>query len=262
MITASSACHPTINIDNKTFTEHGQGGIGGTLAVTISITANNPGNRMTLSSRNRIFLLTLLVSGSLAIYLARDRFDVSAMELWVAENPLSAPVLFILLYVLLVTLLFPSTLVSLTGGVLFGPVWGTLYVQLGAILSAALEFVLARYLLADWVESRLNAELRKLKTGVENRGWRFVLLLRILPGLPFALLNYTLGLTRIRLLHFLVVTFLCILPRVIFFTYAGDTGRRAVEGQDISVQTLIIVALLAITIAAHFALRRLRHPSL
>ncbi len=217
---------------------------------------------MTLSSRSRLFLLSLLVSGSLALYLARDRFDVAAMELWVAENPLSAPILFILLYVVLVTLLFPSTLVSLTGGVLFGPAWGTLYVQIGAILSAALAFLLARYLLADWVESRLNEELRKLKAEVEKRGWRFVLMLRILPGLPFALLNYTLGLTRIRLLHFLVVTSLCILPRVIFFAYAGDTGRRAVEGQDISFQGLVVLALLAVFITVHFALKRIRHPFL
>ncbi len=147
----------------------------------------------------------------------------------------------------------------MTGGVLFGPAWGTLYIQLSAMLSAALAFLLARNLMADWVESRLGEELLKLKKGVEKEGWRFVLLLRILPGLPFTFLNYALGLTRIRLLHFLGVTFVCILPRVIFYAYAGDTGRKAVAGQDISIENIIMLGLFTTLIILPSLLKRFKH---
>lgn len=209
----------------------------------------------------RRLLLALLLLGIVAVYLSRGQFDVAALEHWVAGHPLSAPILFVILYVVLATLLFPSTLISVTGGVLFGPVWGTLYIQLSAILSAALAFLIARNLMAEWVEMRIGKELRKLKEGVEKEGWRFVLLLRIVPGLPFTILNYALGLTKIRLLHFLSVTFVCILPRVIFYAYAGDTGKRAVAGEDISIENLIMLGLFTTLIALLYLLKRLKQQS-
>lgn len=216
---------------------------------------------MTLTQHSRYILLTLLVLGAVTIFLARDHFDVVALEQWVLENPLSAPFLFIALYVVLALLLFPSLLLSLTGGLLFGPLWGTLYVQTSVVLSAAIAFLLARYLLAEWVESRLGEDLKKLKTGVEKRGWRFVFLLRLVPGLPFAFLNYALGLTRIRLDHFLAATFVCLLPRVILYAIAGDTGKKAVAGQDIRVELLIAAGLFLTIILLPYAVKKLRQQT-
>lgn len=211
---------------------------------------------MTLQRLPRILLFTLLVLGSLAVYLLRGQFDIDAVERWVAEHSITAPFLFIGLYVLLTILFFPSTLLSLAGGVLFGPLWGALYTQASAMLSATLSFITARYLAADWVENRLAGDLQRLKHGVEVKGWRFVLLLRIVPGLPFAMLNYALGLTRIRLLHFVSVTFACILPRVILYAYAGDAGRRAMAGKDIGIELPIILGLFAFALALPYLLRR------
>ncbi len=213
---------------------------------------------MPLTRLSRLLLIFILVLGALAVYLSREHFDIIAMEQWVAENPLSAPFLFIILYVVLATLLFPSTLLSLTGGVLFGPAWGTLYILISVLFSAALAFLLARYLLETWVEGKLNGDLRKLKSRADKEGWRFVLLLRIVPGLPFTLLNYALGVTGIRLFHFLAVTLVCLLPRVIFFAYAGDAGKRALAGQDINIQTFIIIGLFATLIVLLTVLKRLK----
>ena len=217
---------------------------------------------MTINRLSRQLLVVFLVLGAVAVFIFRGHFDIAALEVWVIEHPLSAPFLFVILYVVLTTLLFPSTVLSVTGGVLFGPAWGALYIQLSAMLSAALTFLLARHLWADWVESRLGQELRKLKKGVEKEGWRFVLLLRIVPGLPFSFLNYALGLTRIRLLHFLGVTFICILPRVIFYAYAGDTGKKAVAGEDISIENLIMLGLFTILIVLPYLLKRLKQRAI
>lgn len=217
---------------------------------------------MTLNHHLRNILISLLVMGAVAVYLTREQFNVEALEQWVTVHPLSAPFLFIFLYVVLATLLFPSILLSVTGGVLFGPIWGTLYIQTSAILCAALAFLLSRYLLAEWVESRLGNNMRQLKAGVEQKGWRFVLMLRIVPGLPYTLLNYALGLTNIRLQHFLMVTFVCILPRVIFYAYTGDTGRKAVAGQDISIESIIALGLFTSFIVLPYLLKKVKQSIL
>jgi uncharacterized membrane protein YdjX (TVP38/TMEM64 family) len=213
---------------------------------------------ITSNRATRLLVFSLIVLGAVAVYLFREQLDVAALQLWVDNNPMTAPLLFIILYVALTTLLFSSAVLSLTGGILFGPLWGSLINQLAATLSAAATFMIARYLSADWLERRLGGELRELKHGVERRGWRFVLVLRIVPGLPFSLLNYALGLTRIRLLHFVSVTSLCILPRVIFFSYAGYTGRRAAVGKEIDLETVLILAVLATIVTLPYLFKRLR----
>jgi uncharacterized membrane protein YdjX (TVP38/TMEM64 family) len=123
-------------------------------------------------------------------------------------------------------------------------------------LGATLCFLLARYLSSGWVEQRLPANLKPLKRGVEKEGWRFVLMVRLIPWLPFALLNYALGITRIRLLHLVTITGLCIFPRVIAYTYIGYAGRMALAGEESAGQLLLLVPLfLAILFLPYLILR-------
>lgn len=186
-------------------------------------------------------LLLVLFLGAVSVFLYRDRFQVDAMGDWVQTHRYMAPLLFTLVYAVLTTLFFPSTLMSLAGGILFGPLIGIILNLMGATLSAITSFSIGRYLAADWLERHLKGELKELKHGVEKQGWRFVLMLRIVPGLPFALFNYALGVTRIPLLHFAAVTAACILPRVIFLTYAGYTGRRVIADGTIGTAALLIL---------------------
>jgi len=72
------------------------------------------------------------------------------------------------------------------------------------------------------------------------------------------MLNYALGLTRIRLLHFVTVTFICIFPRVIVYSYAGYTGRKAIAGEVIQPQMLLIMGLLIVIILIPYLFIKLR----
>ena len=84
-------------------------------------------------------------------------------------------------------------------GALFGPLWGTVVNLVGGTLGAALAFLAARYLAADWVARRAGGRLRQVVEGVEAEGWRFVALVRLVPLIPFNLAKYALGLRRIPL---------------------------------------------------------------
>ncbi len=193
-----------------------------------------------------ILFLGLLAAVTLAI-IYRDQFDVAALESWVRDAGPVAPLLFILIYALAAVLFLPGSVLTLAGGALFGPVLGTFYNLTGATLGATLAFLIARYLASGWVAEKTGGRVKQLINGVEGEGWRFVAFVRLVPLFPYNLLNYALGLTRLRLLHYILATYVFMLPGAFAFTYLGYAGREAVAGGEGLIQKgLLALALLAV----------------
>lgn len=194
----------------------------------------------------RAALLLLLIAAVGAAVVYRDQFDAGALEAWVEGSGAAAPLAFMALYAVATVLFLPGSVITLAGGALFGPALGTVYNLTGATVGATLAFLVARYLVGDWVERRTGGRLRQLKQGVEAEGWRFVAFVRLVPLFPFNLLNYALGLTRIRLSHYVVASYLCMLPGAVAYTYLGYAGREAVAGGEGLIQKMLLaLALLA-----------------
>ena len=148
-------------------------------------------------------------------------------------------------YALATVLFLPGALLTLAGGALFGPVLGTLYSLTSATLGATLAFAIARYLASGWVARKAGGWTRQIIDGVEREGWRFVAFVRLVPLLPFNLLNYALGLTRIRLLHYVVASYVFMLPGALAYSYLGYAGREAIAGGEGMIQkSLLAIALL------------------
>ncbi len=167
--------------------------------------------------------------------------------------------MFVVLYAVGAVLFLPGSIITLAGGALFGPVWGSVYNLLGATIGATLAFLAARYLASDWVARKAGGRLARLIAGVEDEGWRFVALVRLVPLFPFNLLNYALGLTRIRLLPYVVTSLVCMAPGGIAYTYLGHAGGEALAGGEDAVQTgLIALGLVAIVAFLPRLVRRIR----
>jgi len=169
-----------------------------------------------------------------------------ALPSWVDGSP--SPLWFLVVYILAQQIFISSTAFCIAGGALYGPVYGTLLDLTGAAMGAAVSFLVSRHLLAGWLTPHLPAALLNIRDRLEDKGWRSVALLRLLPLFPYAPLNYTLGLTRLSLSQFLVPTVLCIAPRVAIYAYLGYAGREAIEGNismvwDITVALGVLVAL-------------------
>jgi uncharacterized membrane protein YdjX (TVP38/TMEM64 family)/rhodanese-related sulfurtransferase len=195
----------------------------------------------------RILLLLGLLAGVVLAIIYRDQFDAAALEAWVRDAGPLAPLLFMLIYALAAVLFLPGSVLTLAGGALFGPVLGTLYNLTGATLGATLAFLIARYLASDWVAKKTGGRVKQLINGVEGEGWRFVAFVRLVPLFPFNLLNYALGLTRLRLLHYIIATYLFMLPGAVAYTYLGYAGREAIAGGEGMIQKgLLALALLAV----------------
>ena len=210
----------------------------------------------------RWILFTLLAIAIAAAFAFRDQIDVAALQQQVERAGPAGPLLFMLIYALATVLFFPGSVLTLAGGALFGPIWGTFFNLTGATAGAALAFLLARYLASNWVEQKTGGRLKQIKDGVEQEGWRFVAFVRLVPLFPFNLLNYALGLTRIRFLHYLVATYICMLPGAIAYTYLGYAGREAIAGSEGVIQKgLLALGLLALVAFLPGFVKRLRSTS-
>jgi len=210
----------------------------------------------------RVVLALVLLAGIALVVIYRDRIDPRTVQDWVTGAGFAGPLVFMVLYAIATVLFFPGSVLTLAGGALFGPYWGTFYNLTGATVGAALAFLVARYMASAWVQSRVGVgtgRVARLVKGVETEGWRFVAFTRLVPLFPFNLLNYALGLTRIPFVHYLVATYVFMLPGAVAYTWLGYTGREAVAGgEGLIRKVLIAVALLAIAAFIPRLIARLR----
>ncbi|MCW8824788.1 MAG: TVP38/TMEM64 family protein, partial [Gammaproteobacteria bacterium] len=174
--------------------------------------------------KSRLLIIVLLVAGIGTAIFYRDQFDAQLLEEWIAGAGVAGPLLFMLVYALGSVFFLPGSVLTLAGGALFGPFWGTFYNLTAATIGATISFLIARHLTSDWVENRVGGRLKQLKEGVEAEGWQFVAFVRLVPLFPFNLLNYALGLTRIKLSHYIIATYIFMLPGCFAYTYLGFVG--------------------------------------
>ena len=214
---------------------------------------------MSPEARRRIILLLIVTSGIVTALIFRDQLSVQQLTGWVRQLGWLAPLVFIACYAIATVFFLPGLLFTLAGGVLFGPLYGTLYNLVGATIGATLAFLTARYIAYDWVTQRTGNRLQQLVKGVEEEGWRFVAFVRLVPFIPFNLLNYALGLTRLRLSHYIITSFIFMAPGGAAYTYLGYAGREvAGGGEDFIKKALLALAVIATIAFASRILMRVR----
>ncbi|CAM2930789.1 TVP38/TMEM64 family protein [Legionella worsleiensis] len=146
---------------------------------------------------------------------------------WIDDLGWLAPVLFVLVYCLATLMLLPTMVLTLAGGAIFGPIFGLLLNLLGATSGAALAFLITRHLTYNWFSQKRGEKLDKLIQGVDEKGWLFVAFLRLVPIVPFNLVNYGMGITGITFRVYLITTFVFLIPAEIIYTCFGYAGMDA-----------------------------------
>ena len=209
----------------------------------------------------RLGLVLLLLAAVAWTFMHHETLNVGHIEATVGEFGAWAPAGFVVVYALGTVLFFSGALLSLAGGALFGPVWGTVWNLAGATLGATIAFLLARSVVADWATRRVGSRLQRVVDGVTAEGWRFVALTRLVPLIPFNLLNYALGLTSIPLRTYILTSVVCMLPGAIVYTWLGYAGRSVVAG-DLSALHYGLLGLGGLALIAFLPRlwRRVREP--
>lgn len=168
-----------------------------------------------------------------AVIAAFALFDVQQMLRdalqWIEGLGPWAPFLFIVIYIVAAALLIPGSALTLGAGAVFGVVRGSVIVSIASTLAATVAFLIGRYLARDAIARKIegNAKFAAIDAAVANEGWKIVGLTRLSPVFPYTLLNYAFGLTRVKLGHYVLASWIGMLPGTIMYVYLGSLAKAA-----------------------------------
>jgi len=164
---------------------------------------------------------------------------------WIKGFGIIGPIIYILLWIAACIFFLPGLPIALLGGFVFGPWMGVVYSSVGSTLGATAAFLVGRYaarsMVEEWVAG--NEQFKKIDEGVERQGWRMLMITRLVPVFPFNLQNYAYGLTNIKLLTYILVSWICMLPGTIAFSFAGGS---IVSGQGNLGKTFMYLGVAAV----------------
>jgi uncharacterized membrane protein YdjX (TVP38/TMEM64 family) len=187
-----------------------------------------------------------------------DEFNRRNLEAFIGGFGPWAPLAYAAIYVISAPIPFLAPVLSAVGGLLFGIVWGTCLVLIIATGSAFVPFYMARRLGRDWVESKLEGkkldEIYQQSAG--SRGFVFVMLLRLIPLLPWEVQNYVAGLTKVSPLTFIAGTMLGIIPGSFSLVFLGAAATDPTSWQFVAAVGLKIVTALIPVVAIYVRSRR------
>ncbi len=165
-----------------------------------------------------------------------------------SRHPVTVITLFVAVYIPVIALNLPGAVIlGLAAGALFGTLTGTVIISFASSLGATLACLLCRYLLRDWVQRKFGDRLLRVNDGIRAEGAFYLFSLRLIPIIPFFIINMVMGLTPIRLWTFYWVSQLGMLPGTILFVNAGSQLAQIESLSGIVAPRLILsLALLGI----------------
>src|SRR5437867_3091988 len=179
------------------------------------------------NNNSRLKWLVYVIAG-VALVLAVKYFHVqdllkSALD-WIGNLRPWGPVIFVGLYVVATVLFIPGSVLTLGAGAVFGVVLGSVCVSISATLGATAAFLVGRYLARDAIARKIekHEKFATIDRAVADEGWKIVLLTRLWPVFPFTLLNYAFGLTRVKLSHYVLASWLGMIPGTVMYVYLGS----------------------------------------
>ena len=193
-------------------------------------------------------LVGFIVGAVLAVRFTplRDYLSVEAFSRFMAAAGNWAPLVFVAVYTVGVSLFVPGTLLTGLGAAIFGAYWGFLYVWVGAMLGASAAFVIGRTLGRDFAASLIGDKLQKYDDAIERNGFATVLYLRLVY-FPFTPMNFGMGLTKVHFWDYVFGTGLGITVGTFIFTFFIGTLKEVLSsgdwGQLISFKVFLSIAI-------------------
>jgi len=182
----------------------------------------DPGIPLSRKILRGAFVIVLLVAFIVALRWVNSSGLLKRALEWVRDLGPWGPTVFIVLYVAAVVFCLPASILTLGGGFVFGMLWGSVYVLIGATIAANLTFLLGRYLARDWIARKIQTQpkFKAVDDAVAREGWKIVALIRLAPVFPFSFTSYAFGLTRIPLWEYFLANF-TMLPGTLMYVYFG-----------------------------------------
>jgi uncharacterized membrane protein YdjX (TVP38/TMEM64 family) len=227
---------------------------------------------MTKATTLRIAALLLLAGAvtALVIFRAEVQEELEAFLEWVRNlERWQGAVLIAAIYIPACVFFIPGSLITLGAGYALGVVWGTIAVSAGSVTGAAAAFLAGRFLVRDWIESRVarNPRFNAIDQAVGQQGFKIVLLTRLSPAFPFTLLNYAYGLTKVRFRDYFFASWIGMLPGTIMYVYLGSLAGSLAsvatgQGKRTTAEWVLYGVGLAATVAVTIYVTRVAKKAL
>ena len=167
------------------------------------------------------------------------------MESYVAANLILAVLIYTVIYALAVSISVPGAIwFTIGAGFLFGPITGTGVAVVGSTIGATIIFVAVRYAFADWARRRFGTWVKRLQDGFSSDAFSYVLILRLIPVLPFFGINIATALLNVPLRAYVLGTLIGVMPLAYVYATVGSTIGLAAGGVP-SLLDLLTVELIA-----------------
>ena len=220
---------------------------------------------MTKRTLVRGAVLVVLAAVVVGIYLspARDLFTRDNVRAFVEHlrGLWYGPAIFIGAFMLACVLALPASVFCIAAGFIWGWALGGVYSMAGGLLGAIASFYVGRFLGEGMLE-KFGRVGRAVARQVDHAGFRSLLALRFVPGIPFAVLNYGAGVAGVRMRDFLGATLLGIIPPMFVFTYCADAlfNGSMSEGDAVKRLTIVCILMLSLTLLPVVLKRFARRP--
>lgn len=200
----------------------------------------------------------LIVAIALVVYFFNKielfkNYNSKEIKLFLDSLGLLAPIVYIILFTFVPLTFFPDSVLAIAGGMAFGLLRGTVLTMIGALCGGSLAFFITRYLGQEVIKRFVKKDISILSKHAKEKGFLVVLILRLIPLVPFDVISYSAGLSEIRYKDFLLATLLGIIPGVVVFSNIGDKSLEAGSpGFYISIALLIILLVTSVLVKNKF----------
>jgi uncharacterized membrane protein YdjX (TVP38/TMEM64 family) len=169
------------------------------------------------------------------------------IKLFLDSLGLLAPIVYIVFFTFVPLTFFPDSVLAIAGGMAFGLVKGSLLTIIGALCGGSLAFFITRYLGQDAIKKFIKKDLSILGKHTEEKGFLVVLILRLIPLVPFDVISYSSGLSEIKYKDFLLATLIGIIPGVAVFSNIGDKSLEA-GSFEFYISIALLIMLLVVSV--------------
>ena len=202
------------------------------------------------NTRKIFVLLAVLACGAFCFSICRT-FDASALRDLIAASGEFAPLAYIAAMVVLPAFFFPVVVLALAGGLLFGFMWGSIYTFIGALINCALMFMLSRHAGREHVQTLVRRKLspiwqNRISAAAGRRGFLVLIALRLIPAVPYNLINYASGLTQMSFGTYMLASAIGIIPGTFVFINLGDKALDT-SAPSFWIAGGLLIALLVVT---------------
>jgi uncharacterized membrane protein YdjX (TVP38/TMEM64 family) len=196
-------------------------------------------------------VLLVLVAGVAAAYFSplRDQFTRANIRELIdrLRGIWYGPAVLIAMYGVGSVFVIPATIFVVAGGVIWGWKLGSLYAIAGGILGAILSYFVALFL-GEGLLDRFGSVGTAVRKQVESSGFTKMLIIRLIPGPPFAVWNFAAGIARMRFRDYALATFLGLIPSHVIFAYCADSLVNGTMTEGEALRRLVVVCGLLIAL--------------